>query len=85
MKKSTYIVFAEDGVKIAPEPAAAAGTPTKSQTEAAWDVTIRAHYLAHEMRHFCAAAGLPIPQVTRLAAAALEIWATQFGAEMERE
>jgi hypothetical protein len=84
MKKSTYIDFGADGVKITADPDAAPGQSTKSQRESAWDVVIRAHYLAHEMRHYCMTDELPMPEVTRLAAAALETWATRFGAELEK-
>ena len=57
--------------------------PTKEEIAAAWDVTIRAHYIAHEMRFYCALPGLPMAALTRLAAVNLEQWATRFGAELE--
>lgn len=69
-----------DGFFGGPDPAP---KPAPEALAAAWDVTIRAHYLAHEMRFYCAIAGLPANSITRLAASNLEQWATRFGAELE--
>jgi hypothetical protein len=56
---------------------------SREQAAGAWDTIIRAYYLAHEMRYFCMAPNMPMPEVTQAAAAALEAWATRLGAELE--
>ena len=76
MKKSSNGFFGGSGGEGAPR-------PSKEDLATAWDVAIRAHYLSHEMRFYCAKAGLPANALTRLAAVNLEQWATRFGAELE--
>jgi hypothetical protein len=60
------------------------GTPPSAQDLAAiWDVVIRAHYLAHELRQFVGRSGLPSVGAAFVLAEVLEDWATRFGVELE--
>jgi len=57
--------------------------PSAQDMAAIWDVVIRAHYLAHELRQFVGRSGLPSVGAAFVLAEVLEDWATRFGAELE--
>jgi len=84
MKKSSSTFSSGQGAQTPRDPSERQAKPSKQELAAAWDATIRAFYLVHEMRHFCANANFPAAESTRIAALALEIWATSFGVELER-
>jgi hypothetical protein len=83
MQKSSsppFKVAASDRLPDAPAPTS---TPSKEDVDATWDVVIRAHYLAHELRYYCARYNLASSVVANAVAENLEKWATRFGAELE--
>jgi len=57
--------------------------PSAKDLAAIWDVVIRAHYLAHELRQSVGRSGLPSVGAAFVLAEVLEDWATRFGAELE--
>ena len=79
MKKSANSSFELHAVDPAPK----APAPSKKEMAATWDIVIRAHYLAHELRYYCGRYDLASSAVANAVAENLEKWATRFGAELE--
>jgi hypothetical protein len=49
-----------------------------------WDLVIRAHYLAHDMREACARASIAQAALGRVLSELLADWASEFGAALEQ-